>query len=148
MGRELVGYIQTLHKDKWEILPLKARNYMNEYRYTDIWRCGDEVYDILKEYGTYLPEENEKALEEEIFIDPEERSDYDSERIGDKRQWFKIGLGGLKYLALGMEIEDEEDYGIKRQIDGLVKEIEVMLRLTNFDYKSFEDVRFVFYLSF
>ena len=148
MGRELVGYVQTLNKNKWEVLPLKARNYMNEYEYTDIWRCGDEVYDVLKEYGTYLPEEDEKALEEEIFTDPEERSDYDSECIGDKRPWHKIGLGGLKYLAIGMEIEDEEDYKVKRQIDELVKEIETMLRLTNFDYKSFEDVRFVFYLSF
>lgn len=149
MGQELIGYVQTFDKGKWEVIPLKTKkSYMDEYEFTDIWCCGNEPYDTFKQYGTYIDEDEEKEIEAQILNDPEERSDYDSDCASDYRQWYKIGFGGLKYLALGLEVEDDERYQVKRIINEIVQQIDSMLRLANLDYKSFEDVRLVFYLSY
>ncbi len=125
MGSEAIGYVQfkNINSGEWELLPL----YDAQGRFVSLWGCSDFC----------------EALEENVLLSREEARmvnnltegyEPDDDYIPD---WYSISLPLLK-------IKGKKNKLLKE----LSRNVEAAVRLANVYYRSIDDIRYVYYISY
>lgn len=125
MGSEAIGYVQfkNTSSGEWELLPL----YNAEGKFVNLWGCSD-LCEALGE-DALLSREEAKAVN-----DLTEGYEPDDDYIQD---WCSISLPLLKVRGKKNKLLKE-----------LSRNVEAAVRLADVYYRSLDDIRYVYYISY
>ena len=125
MGSEAIGYVQfkNINNGEWELLPL----YDEQGRFVNLWGCSD----FCNALGDNILLSREEA---KIINDLTEGYEPDDDYIQD---WYSISLPLLKVRGRKNKLLKE-----------LSRNVEAAARLANIYYRSLDDIRYVYYISY